>query len=211
MSNFSRQSQKFVSWHLHFSVAHAPSHWSFVCIWEVQNVYISATCDLCSICRKIIFDNNMIPRRFMLFIAAAFVLQFQMYAQLMMLLIILSLADIQLERRAFLRLCKIRRRRQNSGIPIRVLFIKVIEERTRRVAKGKAVCQAVWIPFFAKPKNLWKLKGHVLVQHKNWNFMLLLIIFGVLIKTLLRRLHKHHLSHFELFDPISSATYIVVN
>ena len=55
----------------------------------------------------------MIPRCFLLFVAAAFVLQFEMYAQLRMLLIILSLAQFQLEGRAFLRLFKIRRRRRN--------------------------------------------------------------------------------------------------
>ena len=55
----------------------------------------------------------MIPRRFLLFVAAAFVLQFQMYAQLRMMLIILSLAQFQLEGRAFLRLFEIRRRRRN--------------------------------------------------------------------------------------------------
>ena len=55
----------------------------------------------------------MIPRRFLLFVAAAFVLQFQMYAQLRMMLIILSLAQFQLEGRAFLRLFEIRRRRRH--------------------------------------------------------------------------------------------------
>ena len=55
----------------------------------------------------------MIPRRFLLFVAAAFVLQFQMNAQLRMMLIILSLAQMQLEGRAFLRLYEIRRRRRN--------------------------------------------------------------------------------------------------
>jgi len=45
----------------------------------------------------------------MLFIAAAFVLEFQMYAQLMIVLITLCLADVQLEERAFLRLCEIGR------------------------------------------------------------------------------------------------------
>lgn len=63
--------------------------------------------------REIIFHNNMIPRRFLLFVAAAFVLQFQMYAQLRMILIILSLAQFQLEGRAFLRLFEIQRRRRN--------------------------------------------------------------------------------------------------
>ena len=63
--------------------------------------------------REIIFHNNMIPRRFLLFVAAAFVLQFQMYAQLRMMLIILSLAQFQLEGRAFLRLFEIRSRRRN--------------------------------------------------------------------------------------------------
>ena len=39
----------------------------------------------------------MIARRFLLFVAAAFVPQFQVYAQLRMMLIILSLVQIQLE------------------------------------------------------------------------------------------------------------------
>lgn len=74
-----------------------------------------------------------------------------------MVLIILSLvADIQLEGRAFLKLWEIPRRRQNSGIPIRVLFINVIEEITRRVAKRKAVCRAVWMPYIGQLKNARK-------------------------------------------------------